>query len=96
MSNVTLTAAMTQTTTAVAAIDTPGWARILAQLTCLIACENLANPIDSARRTTRRRYATASAAAEVQTLKTCSRSSRGSGASGSRRENAAGRSAPHP
>ena len=93
VSSVTLTAAASHTTTATAAIATPGLARMLFQLTSLIACEN---HVHSARRATRRRYATASSAVEVQRLKTCSRSSGGSGASGSRRENAAGRSAPHP
>ena len=62
VSSVTLTAATTHTATAAAAIAAPGWARMLAQLTCLIARENLANHVDSARRATRRRYATASSA----------------------------------
>ena len=96
MSNVALTAATTHIATATAATATPGLARMLLQLACLIARENRANHIHSARRTTRRRYATASSAVEVQRLRTCSRSSWGSGASGSRRENAAGRIAPHP
>ena len=55
MSSVTLTAATTHTATAVVAIATPGWARMLSQLTRLIARENRANHIDSARRATRRR-----------------------------------------
>lgn len=94
---VTLTAAATtHNTTATAAIATPGWARMLLQPACLIARENRASQIRSACRTTRRRYATASSAVEVHRLRTCSRSSGGSGASGSRRENAAGRIAPHP
>jgi hypothetical protein len=96
MSSVMLTAATTHTATATTAIAIPGLARMLAQLKFLIAGENLANHIDSAWRTARRRYATASLVVEVQQLNTCSRSSGGSGASGSRRENAAGRSAPHP
>lgn len=96
MSIMTLTAATTHSATATAAIATPGLARMLFQLTCLIACENRATHIDSACRTTRRRYATASSAVEVQRLRACSRSFGGSGASGSRRENAAGRIAPHP
>jgi len=95
MSSVTLTAVTAHTTTAAAAIATPGLARMLLQLTCLIARGNLENQIHSACRTTRRRYATASSAVEVHRLKTCSRSPWGSGASGSRRENAAGRIAPH-
>ena len=93
---VTLTAASTHTATATAATATPGLARMLLQLTCLIARENRANQSHCAWRTSRRRYATASSAVEVQRLRTCSRSSWGSGASGNRRENAAGRIAPHP
>jgi hypothetical protein len=77
------------------AITAPRWARMPSQLSHLIADENLVNHIESARRVTRRRYATASSSVEVQLLNTCSRSSGGSGASGSKRENAAGRSAPH-
>ena len=96
VSIVTLTAATTHTATAAAATAAPGWARMLLQLACLIARENRANHIHSAWRATRRRYATASSAVEVQRLRTCSRSSWGSGASGNRRENAAGRIAPHP
>jgi hypothetical protein len=92
----TLTAATTHTATAATAIARPGWARMRLQLTCLIARENRANHIRSACRTARRRYATASSAVDVQRLSTCTRSSSGSGASGSRRENAAGRIAPHP
>jgi hypothetical protein len=95
VSSVTLTAATTHTVTAAAAIAAPGWARMLAHLTCLIARANLANHIDSARRATLRRYATAPLAGEVQRLRTCSRSSGGSGANGSRRKKAAGRSVPH-
>jgi len=93
---VAVTAATTHSATATAATTIPGLARMLLQLTCLIARESRASHIDSARRTTRRRYATASSAVEVQTLRTCSRSSGGSGANGNRRENAAGRIAPHP
>jgi hypothetical protein len=37
------------------AIAIPGLARMAFQLTRLIACENLAAHVDSARRTTRRR-----------------------------------------
>ena len=74
----------------------PGLARMLLQLARLIARENRANQILFARRTTRRRYATASSAVDVQSLRTCSRSSWGSGAGGNRRENAAGRMAPQP
>ena len=96
VSIVTLTAASTHTATAAAAIAIPGLARMPLQLTCLIARESRANQIRSARRTTRRRYATASSAVEVHRRRTCSRSSCGSGASGSRRENAAGRIAPQP
>ena len=96
MSNVAVTAATTHIATATAATATPGLARMLLQLACLIARENRANHIHSARRTIRRRYATASSAVEVQKLRTCSRSSWGSGANGNRRENAAGRIAPHP
>ena len=55
MSSVTLTAATTHTATAVVAIAAPGLARMLSQLTRLIACENSASHVDSARRTTRRR-----------------------------------------
>ena len=53
MSNVAHTAATTHTATAVVAIAAPGLARMLSQLTHLIACENIANHVDSARRTTR-------------------------------------------
>ena len=56
----TTTAASTHTATAVAAIAIPGLARMPLQLTCLIASESRADQIRSARRTTRRRYATAS------------------------------------
>jgi hypothetical protein len=52
---VTLTAAATHAATAVVAIAAPGLARIVPQLTRLIACENAAAHVDSARRTTRRR-----------------------------------------
>ncbi len=55
MSSVTLTAVTTHTTTAVVAIAAPALARMLFQLTRLIACENIGNHVDSARRTTRRR-----------------------------------------
>ena len=55
MSSSTLTAATTHTATAVVAIAAPGLARMLPQLTRLIACENGAAHFDSARRTTRRR-----------------------------------------
>ena len=44
MSSVTLTAATTHTATAMAAIAAPGLARMLAQLTCLIARENVREP----------------------------------------------------
>ena len=54
VSSAMLTAA-THTATAVVAIAAPGLARMLSQLTRLIACENIANHVDSARRTTRRR-----------------------------------------
>ena len=50
-----VTAAATHTATAAVAIAGPGLARILLQLTRLIACENAAAHVDSARRTTRRR-----------------------------------------
>lgn len=76
--SVTLTAATTHTATAAAAIATPGWARMLPQLACLIVRENRANQIHCAWRAIRRRYATASLAVEVQRLSTCSRSSWGS------------------
>ena len=55
VSSRTPTAATTHAATAVVAIAAPGWARMLFQLTRLIACENLAAHVDSARRTTRRR-----------------------------------------
>ena len=55
VSSVTATAATTQSTTAAVAIAAPGWARMLAQLAHLTACENSAAQVDSARRTTRRR-----------------------------------------
>ena len=55
VSVVTLTAATTHTATAVAAIATPGWARMLLKLACLIARENRVNHIRSARRATRLR-----------------------------------------
>jgi hypothetical protein len=98
VSIVTLTAATTHTATAAAATATPGLARMPLQLTCLTARENRANHIQihTAWRATRRRYATASSVVEVQRLRTCSRSSWGSGASGNSRANAAGRIAPHP
>lgn len=92
----TVTATATHSTTAAVAIAAPGLSRMLSQLTHLIAGENLASHIDSARLATRRRYATASSALEEQRVRTCSRSSGGSGASGSRRENAAARCAPCP
>jgi len=99
VSSVTLTAATTHTATAMVATAAPGLARMLSQRARLIACANIAdiaNHLDPARRTTRRRYATASSAVAEQRLNTCSRSSAGSGASGSRRERAAGRRAPLP
>jgi len=55
VSSRTPTAATTHAATAVVAIAAPGLARMLFQLTRLIACENLAAHADSARRTTRRR-----------------------------------------
>ena len=55
VSSVTLTAATTHTATAIVAIAAPGLARMLSQLTHLIARENSAAQVDSARRTTRRR-----------------------------------------
>jgi hypothetical protein len=55
VSSRTLTAAATHTATAVVAIAAPGLARMLSQLTRLIAREIIGNHIDSARRTTRRR-----------------------------------------
>lgn len=96
MSSVTLAAAATHAATATATIARPGLARMLPQVICLIARENVVNHIDSARRTTRQRYATASCVVEVQLLRIWSRSSEGSWAGGSRRENADGRSAPQP
>jgi len=93
---VTLTAATTHAVTATVAIAAWGLALTLLQLTCLIVRESRPNHIHFACRATRRRYATASSAVEVQRLRTCSRSSWGNGASGSRRENTAGRIAPHP
>jgi hypothetical protein len=95
-SSATPTAAMTHSPTAPTTIALPGWARIPDQLRCLIVGETLVDQIDPARRATRQRYATASSVVEVQQLKTWSRSSGGSGASGSSRENADGRSAPQP
>jgi hypothetical protein len=93
---VTLTAATTHIATATTATVTPGLARMLLQLACLAAREIRPNHIRFARRTTWRRYVTASSAVEVHRFRTCFRSSWGSGVSGSRRENAAGRIAPHP
>ena len=55
VSSMTLTAVTAHTATAMVAIAAPGWVRMLAQLTRLIACENSAAHVDSARRTTRRR-----------------------------------------
>ena len=94
VSSVTITAAATHTATAVVAIATPGLARMPFQLTRLIACENIGVQVDSARRITRRRYAAASSEVEEQRLTTLSRSSAGSGASGSRPERTVGRSEP--
>jgi len=54
-SSATLTAATIHIATAAAATATPGLARILLQLACLIARENRASHIDSACRITRRR-----------------------------------------
>ena len=54
-SSVTLTAAATHIATAVVATAAPGLARMLSQLARLIACENSAAHLDSARRTTLRR-----------------------------------------
>lgn len=96
MSSITLTAAATHAATATATIARPGLARMLAQVICLITRENVVNQIESARRTARHRYATASSVVDVQLLRIWSRSSAGSWAGGSRRENAAGRSAPQP
>ena len=64
VSSMTATAAATHAATAVVAIAAPGLARMLFQLTRLTACENPAVHVESARRTTRRRYATASLAVE--------------------------------
>ena len=97
VSSRTLTATTAHTATAAVAIAAPGLARMLSQLVSLTARENsvnIANHFDSARLTTRWRYATASSAVEEQRLKTCHRSSGGSGASGSRPVRAAGRRAP--
>jgi hypothetical protein len=55
VSRMAVTAAATHIVTAVAAIAGPGLARIVPQLTRLIACEKAAAHVDSARRTTRRR-----------------------------------------
>lgn len=55
VSRVTLTAAAIHTATAVVAIAAPGLARIFPQLARLIARENSAAHVDSARRTTLRR-----------------------------------------
>jgi hypothetical protein len=96
MSSVALTAATAHTAMAAAAATAPGLGRMLSQLARLIAGENLANHAGSARRATCRRYATASWSLEEQLLRTCSRSSGGSGASGSRPKSAAGRRAPGP
>lgn len=52
---VTLTAATTHAATATAATATPGLARMLLQLACLITRENRASHIHSAWRATRRR-----------------------------------------
>jgi hypothetical protein len=54
-SSVTLTAATTHTAAATVAIAAPGLLRMPSQLTLLIACENLANHVDCARRATLRR-----------------------------------------
>ncbi len=54
VSSVTLTAATTHSATAAVAIAAPGLARMLLQLARLIACENIANHVDSARLTTSR------------------------------------------
>jgi hypothetical protein len=91
-----LTAATAQTAMAAAAATAPGLARMLSQLTRLIGCEKRANRAGSAPRATCRRYATASSALEEQLLRTCSRSSGGSGASDTRPKSAAGRRAPGP
>jgi len=55
VSIMTTTAATTHAATAATAIAVPGLARIPLQLTCLIARENRASHIHSARRTIRRR-----------------------------------------
>jgi hypothetical protein len=94
VSSRTLAATAAHTATAVVATAAPGLARMLPQLSCLIAREKRAAHLASARRITRRRYATASSAAEEQRLKTFSRSSGGSAASGSKPERTVGRSAP--
>ena len=96
VSSMTLTAAATHSAMATAAVTVPALAPMLSQLTPLIAGEILANHVGSARRATRLRSSTALSAVEEQRLRTCSRSSRGSGASGTRPKSAAGRSAPGP
>jgi hypothetical protein len=63
-------------------------------LASLITYEIRAGHAFSARRATRRRYATASAASEEQRDSTCSRSPEGRGASGVSADNAAGRRPP--
>ena len=95
MSIVTITAATAHTATAAVAIAAPGLARMLSHLQ-LTSSEKRANHVGLASRATDRRYATTSSAVDEQRLKTCFRSSGGSGASGSNRENAAERSAPCP
>jgi hypothetical protein len=55
VSSVTITAATIHAAAAVVTIAAPGLARMLPQLSRLIACENMGAHVDSARRTTRRR-----------------------------------------
>ena len=92
-SSVMLTAATIHSATAKAPIAAPELARMLSHLQ-LVASENRANHVHSARQATDLRYAAASSLVEEHRFRTFFLSSGGSGAEGSRRENAAGRSAP--
>ena len=93
VSTVTPAAATTHTTTATVAMTAPDLAPILSDHASLIALKRRVNRTDSACHVIRR-CAAASGVPDEHSRRICSRSSAGSGASGSRSENAARRSVP--
>src|SRR5580692_117859 len=94
VSNVTMMAPASHSATAAAAIAGPGLARMLSQLIHWTARADSPAQVESACRTTRRRYATASSVVEEHRRRTLARSSGGSGGSGTRPDRTVGRSAP--